>query len=184
MRRVVLPLLVLLVLGGSARAEDDVKALFDRGAAFFALHKFGEAAALWEQVFERRPDAAILYNAAQAHRLAGNKPRALELYQSLLSQYGERIDNRDEVTRRISELKEAIAAQQRQEALRRQKERLQETSPALVTPAVTPPPQRPIYRRGLFWGLTAAGVVVVAGAITVGVVLGTASPHQLPDYRF
>ena len=83
---------MVIAVGGEARGEDAGKALFERAQAQFALHHFDEAAALFEKSFEQRPDPALLYNAAQAHRLAGNKRRALELYESLLRQYGDRLN--------------------------------------------------------------------------------------------
>jgi tetratricopeptide (TPR) repeat protein len=100
---------LLLALAAPARADEDAKAIFDRGTALFALHHFAEAAAAYEKAFELRPDPAILYNAAQAHRLAGNRTRALHLYQSLLRVYGNRIANRAEVAAHIRQLEEAAS---------------------------------------------------------------------------
>jgi tetratricopeptide (TPR) repeat protein len=202
--------LIVVTLTASAHADEDAKALFDHGAALFALHKFAEAAAVWEQAFEHRPDAAMLFNAAQAHRLAGNKARALELYQSLVRMYGDRCPNRGDVEQRIVELRAALAkqhqaeqeeAQQRQQAEEKRKQeeaqRLHEQQeqqlqqhaerqqrPDLVAPEVTRPAPRPLHRRAWFWGVTVGGVAVIAGAIATGVVLGTAHPHQLPDFHF
>src|SRR6185436_3078335 len=51
---------------------------------------------------------ALLYNAAQAHRVAGNKQRALLLYQNYLRVYGKQVKNRDEVERHIQTLQRAI----------------------------------------------------------------------------
>jgi tetratricopeptide (TPR) repeat protein len=105
-------LLVALLLAAPARAEDDARAYFERATAQFALGKYAEAASNFERCFELRPDPPILYNAAQARRLSGNKQRALELYSSYLRIYGSRIDNRAEVERHIENLKAAIAKDQ------------------------------------------------------------------------
>ena len=70
-----------------------------------------EAADLFEKAFELKQDPAILYNAAQAHRLAGDKKKALVLYQNFLRLFGEQ-ENRAEVEKRIVELKAAIEAEQ------------------------------------------------------------------------
>jgi tetratricopeptide (TPR) repeat protein len=104
-------LLVLVALAAPARADEDAKALFDQGTALFALHRFAESAAAYEKAFALHPDPALLYNAAQAQRLAGNKRRARDLYESLLRVYGDRIDNRVEITTRIRELDAALAAE-------------------------------------------------------------------------
>jgi tetratricopeptide (TPR) repeat protein len=105
----------VLVLGVSAiaHADDDAKSLFERGTALFALHRFADAAALYEKAFELKPDPAILYNAAQAHRLAGNGSRALELYQGLLRLYPGKIANRAEVLEHVRQLELALETAQR-----------------------------------------------------------------------
>ncbi len=53
----------------------------------FGMGRYGEAAEKYEAAFALRPDPALLYNAAQSHRLAGNKPRALELYRNYVRLY-------------------------------------------------------------------------------------------------
>jgi tetratricopeptide (TPR) repeat protein len=92
-----------------ATGEKDAKGYYDSATAMFALGKYAEAAQLYEKAFELKPDAALLYNAAQAHRMAGNKQRALALYSSLLRLYGRQLSNRANVQQRIEELKAAIA---------------------------------------------------------------------------
>jgi tetratricopeptide (TPR) repeat protein len=94
--------------GAVASPLDEARVLNDKATAEFALGRFPEAAEHFEKAFEAKPDPALLYNAAQAHRLAGNKERALALYQSYLRVYGNK-DKRVEVEARIRELKEAIA---------------------------------------------------------------------------
>src|SRR5437868_11164311 len=87
----------LIVLPGAAPAEESAKELFDRGTAAYALGHFEEAAADYEKSFSLKPDPALLFNAAQAHRQAGNKRRALALYQNYVKLYGNRVSNRVEV---------------------------------------------------------------------------------------
>jgi tetratricopeptide (TPR) repeat protein len=99
----------LLTPGGAVAAPvDEARAVNDKATAAFALGRFSEAAAEFEKAFELKPDPALLYNAAQAHRLAGNKERALELYQSYLRVYGHGA-NRTEVEARVRELKQTTA---------------------------------------------------------------------------
>src|SRR5260370_33236020 len=103
-----LPIVLTLLVAPALWADEDAKSLFDKGTAAFALGNYDEAANDYEGAFKLKPDPALLYNAAQAHRLAGNKPRALQLYQSYLHLYGKGIRNRAEVEQRVAELKEAI----------------------------------------------------------------------------
>src|ERR1700694_2874684 len=100
-------LLISILWCHAARAQDaaeDTKVMFERGMALYALGKYAEAAPLFERAFELKPDPALLYNAAQAHRFMGEKARALELYQSYLRLYGNRIPNHDEVVRLVEQL--------------------------------------------------------------------------------
>ena len=105
---VVAGLLASLWLAGRAEAgkAEEVRDYLDRATGAFALNHFVEAADNYEKAFALKPDPAVLYNAAQAHRRAGNKQRALELYQSYLRMYGN--DKRAEIEQHIQNLKQAI----------------------------------------------------------------------------
>jgi hypothetical protein len=92
-----------------ASAEDDARVYLDKATAAYALNKYAVAAENFEKAFELKPDPALLYNAAQAYRLAGNKERALELYESYLRVYGKKASSREQVEQRIRDLKQAIA---------------------------------------------------------------------------
>ena len=63
---------------------------YDQANAQYGLGNYSKAADEYESSFELMHDPALLYNAAQAQRLAGNKQRALLLYQNLLRVYGAR----------------------------------------------------------------------------------------------
>ena len=94
--------------GRTGAAESgDVKAVEQKATTAFALGRFAEAGATFEKAYELKPDAALLYNAAQSYRLAGNKERALSLYENYQRVYGKR-EKREEVEKRIAELKQAI----------------------------------------------------------------------------
>jgi tetratricopeptide (TPR) repeat protein len=186
-------ILIALLWMGNARAnEDDAKTLYERGKIAFALGRFGDAADLFEKAFEKKPDPAMLYNAAQARRLAGDKKKALVLYQNYARMYGEP-DNRDEVDRRIAELKSAIAAD---EAAARASAPPPATN-ANATPAAPPPAAAPstpaattltqaapprhesVAHKGWFWGVVVGGVLVAGGAVALGIVFG--STHKDPS---
>ena len=95
---------------GRAQAanEEEARGYLDRATAAYALNKYAVAAENFEKAFELKPDPALLYNAAQSYRLAGNKERALALYESYLRVYGG-ADKRAQVEARIKDLKQAIA---------------------------------------------------------------------------
>jgi len=99
---------VAILAAGRANADDtqDARAYTDKATAAFALTHYGVAAENFEKAFELKPDPALLYNAAQSYRLAGNKQRALERYQSYLRMYGS--EKREEIEKHIEDLKKAI----------------------------------------------------------------------------
>jgi tetratricopeptide (TPR) repeat protein len=109
--------------GGDAGAA---RAYFDKATASFALGLYADAAENFEKAFQARPDPALLYNAAQAHRLDGNKPRALTLYQNYLRIYSKGA-TRAEVEARVAELKKAI-----------EQDRQMATTPPTTTTPSTP----------------------------------------------
>lgn len=89
-----------------AGTAEESKVYLDKAAAAFALSRYAIAAENFEKAFELSPDPSLLYNAAQSHRLAGNKQRALELYQSYQRMYGG--EKREEIEKHIENLKQAI----------------------------------------------------------------------------
>src|SRR5206468_2158173 len=119
LQRLVLSLLVLSFCRTATAEPEDARLVYKRAETAYALGRFAEAADLFEKTFELRQDPMILYNAAQAHRLAGNKQRALVLYQNYLRLFGEQ-ENHDIVEKRIADLKAAIEA-----------ERISSTSPPM-----------------------------------------------------
>ena len=80
-------LLACLARPAAAASGKDAKKIYEEATAAFGLGKYAVAAEKYEAAFAIRPDPALLYNAAQAYRLAGNKPRALELYRNYVRLY-------------------------------------------------------------------------------------------------
>ena len=76
-----------MALAAGASAARDARRIYDEATAAFGLGRYAEAAEKYEAAFAIRPDPALLYNAAQAYRLAGNKQRALELYRNYVRLY-------------------------------------------------------------------------------------------------
>ncbi len=113
---------------GGGGEPSEARVYFDKATAAFALGHYPVAADNFEKAFELRPDSALLYNAAQAHRLAGNKERAVTLYQNYLRLYAKAV-RRSEVETRVEELKKAI-----------ERDRQLATSPPTTTmPSALPP---------------------------------------------
>jgi len=92
-RSVVLVVAMVLALAGGAGAAEEKKTearrLYDEATAAFGVGNYAEAAEKYEASFKLHPDAALLYNAAQAYRMAGNQPRALQLYRNFVRLYAD-----------------------------------------------------------------------------------------------
>ncbi|HUS65069.1 MAG TPA: tetratricopeptide repeat protein [Kofleriaceae bacterium] len=155
----------------------------------FALERYAEAAVHYERAFELKSDAALLYNAAQAHRLAGNKPRALALYQSLLRMFGRELSNQAEIRNHIESLKQGIENDKSVSTRPPVTTRTVEVPPGPapppeVTPRVTPAPvvtvvsappppaKKPLVKKGWFWAVVVGGAAVVATGVGLGIALG------------
>jgi Tetratricopeptide repeat len=124
------------IVRATSADSEQARGYFDRASAAFALGHYPVAAENFEKAFELKPDPALLYNAAQAHRLAGNKERALTLYQNYLRMYA-RAGKRAEVESRIEELKKAI-----------ERDREVATSPPITTIPTPSMPASPGYESG------------------------------------
>ena len=102
--------LLALAVGGRplvAAEPSAARQAYDQATAAFGLGHYAEAAEKYETAFSLRPDPALLYNAAQAYRLAGNRPRALELYRNYLRLYPNR-QNADEARNHVAALTKAL----------------------------------------------------------------------------
>jgi tetratricopeptide repeat protein len=190
LKKLLVGVLVVGLAVGATRvvfADDaaEAKLHYQRGLAAYGLNDYATAASEYEAAFKLKPDPALLYNAAQAHRLAGNKPRALALYQNYLTLFGGDAPNRETVERRILELKQAIEVERSKQPPPAAPAESPPPKPAEQPAAAgssqptaasltTSPPEPRRQRPKWVWGVVAAaGVVVVAGAITLGVVLGS-----------
>jgi tetratricopeptide (TPR) repeat protein len=184
----------LLLLTAIARADvNDARAHYDKATAAYALGNYSEAAEEYEKAFALKTDSALLYNAAQAHRIAGHKQRALLLYQNYLRVYGDKVGNKEEVQRHIASLKKAIATDEQTagapptnpQPLPSTTETKPEPAPEAKpepTPAPTavvatapPPEKKPIYKKAWFWGVIGGVAAVAVVGIALGVTLGSST---------
>ncbi len=182
-----------MVAAAPARADrlSDAREHFERANSAYALGRFAEAADEFEKAFDLKPDPALLYNAAQAHRVAGNKPRALLLYQNYLRVFGDRISNAAEVQRHIDELKLAIDTDEKTKTSPPTGTIHPEAATPSPAPVVAPagvaivePPPAPEKRhasRAWIWGVVAGAAVVVAAGVALGVVYGSTTRNPSPS---
>jgi tetratricopeptide (TPR) repeat protein len=181
-RWVWVPAILLLLASATAVAADDAKVHYQKATAHFAVGEYHDAAIEYEEAFKLKQDPAILFNAAQSFRLAGDNQKALLLYNNIIKLYPSTQYAKDS-RERIEKLSQATTTP---------------PPPAPVTPipppapvVIAPPPAiepaapapgasatvvssgpppssseaHPIYTRWWFW--TAIGVVAAGAAITV-----------------
>jgi hypothetical protein len=107
------PALAVLILFGGARANADdaadAKAHYQKATAHFAIGEYREAAAEYEAAFKLKQDPALLFDAAQAHRLGGDNQRALLQYKNVINLYPGSSYARN-AQERMEKLEQAMAA--------------------------------------------------------------------------
>jgi outer membrane protein assembly factor BamD (BamD/ComL family) len=72
-----------------ARADEsaDAKAHYQKATAHYAVGEYHDAAVEYEEAYKAKQDPALLYNAAQSHRLANDNQKALLLYKNIVKLY-------------------------------------------------------------------------------------------------
>ena len=103
---IVAAVLVAQAPAWAAGSSKDARRIYEEATAAFGLGRYAEAAEKYEAAFSLRPDPALLYNAAQSYRLAGNKARALELYRNYVRLYPDGT-NAEDARSHVAALKKA-----------------------------------------------------------------------------
>jgi tetratricopeptide (TPR) repeat protein len=90
-------------------AEDRARAAYEKGMAEFGLGNYAAAAEQYEAAYRIKPDGALLFNAAQAHRRAGHTQRALDLYRNFVRLYPGKEQLVADARKRIAELEKQLS---------------------------------------------------------------------------
>lgn len=138
MGRITTLVCVFLALAAVARADDDpagARAHFEKGTKAFDLGAYDEAIAEYSAAYRLMDDPALLYNIAQAHRLANHAPEALRFYKMYLVR-APQATNRAEVEAKIAELEKLLAQQQKTQTMPPDMVK----PPTGAQPAQAPPP--------------------------------------------
>jgi tetratricopeptide (TPR) repeat protein len=184
MRIGTLLLALLLALGGVAHADDtaEAKRLYLSGTKHFNLAEYDAALNDFKDGYRHKDDPVFLYNIAQCYRLLNKNQEAITFYKSYLNNAPD-APNRSEVLNKISELEQAIAAQEKARTIPPQETIGPGEAPPASPPSASPvatttpadaalsrqpaPAKTPVYKKWWLW--TAVGAVVVVG---VGIGLG------------
>ena len=130
--RILAMILVLTALPLAARADDEQRArgLYEQAQVQYSIGKFDKAILLYQEAYELSKRPSLLFNIAQAHRLAGNHAKAKFFYESFLRATD--AANREEVERRIKEMEEAIKKEEAEAAARKPVEARRVGKPAFT----------------------------------------------------
>jgi tetratricopeptide (TPR) repeat protein len=192
MRSLISALCLCLPLASTAQTTQDraaAREAFRRGQKLYEVGDFRGALAAFKKAYLEVDDPAFLFNIAQCLRQSGDKAEALRTYRMYLVKLPQ-ARNRAQTEKIIVDLQAAIDAEKAEAARAAERERAREAvekSTAAPPPTVATPTTaatdtadvsatatpKPVHRRAWVWGVVAGGAVVVAGAITLGVVLGT-----------
>jgi tetratricopeptide (TPR) repeat protein len=170
---------LLLIQTDVARADERTVARehYSKGTKAFDLGLYDDAIREYMAAYQVIDDPALLYNIAQAHRLAGHSADALRFYRVYLAK-STNADNRDEVQTKIEELQKLVDQERKTQSLppagAKQPTRTAEPAPASTSsaaPTAATVESAPSGRGKQIAGIAvgAAGVALVATGIAFGV---------------
>jgi len=195
MRVLVFGLLICITAPAGADTTAEARAHFQKATAHFAVGEFAEAANEYQAAFKIKSEPALLFDAAQAWRQAGDHKRALVCFRNYVLLFPH--ERQVAIAREhIEKLKEAIAAEEKARTNPPTGTVDPNAAPPPAAPAapvvaqhaaVTPPApapapvvaatttqarhdRTPVYKKWWLW--TAVGAVV-AGGVVAGVVVAT-----------
>lgn len=166
-----------------ARSKAESRALFDEGTKHYQVGEFDKALEKYKEAYLKRQQAVFLYNMAQCYRQMDKPEEAEREYRAYLRERPN-APNRTEVERFIADAESEIARRRLNRpptgvVASDSEVKKAEPPPAAPPPTVvvvSPPPEpAPVVepKKSKLWVLgVVAGVVVVGGAVGVGVAYG------------
>ena len=178
-RSCLIAIALLLPLAARAEDKDAARKASADGQKYYNLNQFSDALESFKRAYWNYEEPSFLYNIAQCHRLLGHKKDAIDFYRSYLRNAPPEAPNRVASQRMITELEAAIAQEKAVSTAPPQETLAESARPAPDAAVTTSMPSRasdkPVYKRGWFWGVVAGAVVVVGVGVGLGVGLGTSS---------
>jgi tetratricopeptide (TPR) repeat protein len=147
---------------GAADVDPEAVAAYEAGSRAYALGNYEEAVAGFERAFELSQRSELLFNLGQAYSRwydisgdVGHLKKARKLLQNYLAFIERQPEGEDPEAE--SQARERLAEIERQ-----------------IGDAEAPVngDDKPIHRKGWFWAVVVGAAALVAGGVTVGVVLG------------
>ena len=168
-----------------AAKKELARSHYERGTSLFAIERYDEAIKEFEEAYVALPRPDFLYNIGQAHKRAGRPERARSYFERYL-ELAPGAPDRGEVEKLIAETRStpapppSPAVASSAGAANPSKVEGVAAAPAPPPPPITAvpaaTPSAPERKRTWIWGVVGGAAVVVAGAVVLGVVLGTRGP--------
>lgn len=181
MKRVVcLVVLLLPICAIAAPASDAARTHARRGTSLYSAGKYLEAASEFEAAYATRPDAGLLFNAAQAARLGGDSRKAQTLYSSYVSFHPDG-SNVDEAKHQLEKIEAKLTEEEPRNGPTPQPHTVVVSNPPVA--AVKVRARTPIHKRWWLWTAVIGGAGAVAAGVTLGLVLTRPAPAwtNVPD---
>ena len=180
MTRTIFVFVFIVALATPALAEpsaDEVaRAHYVSAQAYYKQGRVSDALREFHEAYRIAPRPAFHYNIAICHEKLGELDAAIAAYERYLAELPD-ADDRAAVQDHVSQLRTRLAPPPPPDA-----------PPAgeyAAPPAdeyAAPPPrpvQKPVWRRGWFWGVVGGGVALVTTVIIIGAVVGTSGGDSL-----
>ncbi|HEY2745109.1 MAG TPA: hypothetical protein VGL86_10820 [Polyangia bacterium] len=192
MRTSVIVAVLSIAVAASAGPEDRAAARehYAKGTKAFDLGRYDEAIAEYVAAYELIDDPALLYNLAQAHRLAGHPRDALRFFRVYLSKVPN-ADNRADVESKIAELQKTVELEQKSQHELPPDSALKPattTPPPVAAPAVLTAPaptaaidRRPARKLEIAGLATAGGGLALLGVAAAMTALSYQSAHDIAN---
>lgn len=198
--RVFLVALTLMTGAAAVGGEHDrrtaqARLRYEAGMAHFNLEEWDAAVSEWEAGYRLKPLPEFMFNIGQAYRKSNRPEKAITFYRTYLRTAPD-AENRADVEGYIVSLMLIVQQRDKPKPIVSETAPPPPNSPPPITARLEPPATRadlvataptrkPVYKRGWFWGVMTATVLVAAGAVVTGVILGTADNTRIiPAAKF
>lgn len=146
---------------------EEAKAEYKKGSAAYQTGRYEDAVGHFERSFELSHRSDLLFNLGQAYARwyeVSDEPEHLRRARRLFKNYVVAVEDRPDMETSRKD------AERRIEEIGRQLEQIKEDEPEVVV-GPAKPADKPLYKKGWFWGTIVGVVVVAAAATTAGVLI-------------